>query len=42
VDLKGDVQRLQHIGRLFDDGQIAVAAHDDTDFFAHENLLKIK
>ena len=41
VYFKWDLKVLQHVDGFLDDGQIAVAAHDDSDFF-HKNLLKNK
>ena len=41
VALKGNVQSGQCVHGLAQDGKIAVAAHDDSDFF-HDYLLKTK
>ena len=39
VHLTGDAQRVQHLLGFFHNGQVAGAAHDDSDFF-HPNLLR--
>ena len=40
MHLKGNIERLQGVGGLFDDGQVAVTTHNDAYFFHNGYLRK--